>query len=179
MIEIKEKPSKKQVTSVFRLPILLAAVAFLSLTACEKVNTFSSKPFAMHQAKLKTEINFTIAKEDTYDYQLNFAKPEECFPQFINVLDDKVDAKGLKHDVPIDISLEVFKIEAGKEQLQTKHTPQALPLISHDSVTYDKQIYSQKLLPGNYRATLVLNQVTPQLADYKASFSVAETYLGK
>jgi Domain of unknown function (DUF5625) len=168
----------KLLTSAFKLPVLLAAVILFSVTACTKENILPSKPFAMDQANVKTELAFTITEEYKYDYQLNFVKPAEGFDQFFTLLDDEVDSKGVKHDAPIDVSLEVFKVEAGKEQLHTKHNTQYPHLVSWAD-TYNKQIYSEKLVPGNYRATLVLNKVTPELASYKANFSIAETYLGK
>jgi Domain of unknown function (DUF5625) len=176
---VKETQLNTSSTSAFRLPALLAAIAILSLTGCAREQVLPGKPFAMDQANVKTELTFTITEEYKYDFQLSFKRPAADQKKLYALLDDNVDANGVKQDVPIDVSLEVFKVKAGKEQLQTRQDVQSFDLVSVDADYYNKQIHSEKLVPGNYRATLVLNKVTPELAGYKANFSIGETYLGK
>ncbi len=150
-----------------------ASILLISFTpACSANSEFKNIPitktFALHEANAKTEIYFNVSKAEDYGYQLKFNFTKGYGREVLDILRDY---KGNRDGAPVYVSLEVYKLEGTEEYLQTQYGVESLPLYS-SGATFNKLIYREYLLPGNYRAILKANRDMPIYKNIKVDFSI-------
>ena len=174
-MNIKYKAIRSQFSQVSLLIFLLS----IQLSACfaggEYKKTPVSKKIDISQPNIKTELLVHISREDNYAFSLDFKhqpKNKEDRKR-VSVLMRGVDSYGHRtNGEKTPISIDVYTIKDGQNVLVSIGGAESIPVSSWGGSYFTKVIYTDYLMPGDYRVLIDTKMGNQKFKDVEVELSI-------